>query len=151
MRYDKLPLVLKRYSFDEKMRVLQYYSRQLMNINVVKLDNNKPMAWELETFLLLSIKADEYQHKNFKGKNINEFFKIINCIKEYQHPILLSKLDSPQFADFLFIALGSTQFDIQSFNIYKYYRYNYFFNYADKDINMKSEFLENLALTINCF
>ena len=151
MQYDKIPLVLKRYSFDEKMRVLQSYSRQIMNINGISLDDNKPMAWELEIFLLFSIKADEYQYKNFKGKNINEFIKIINCIKEYQHPILLSKSDSSQFGDFLFIAYGSIQFDIQSYIFYKYYRYNYFFNYVDEVINMKFEFFKKFGIDYQLF
>lgn len=126
MKYDRLPVILKRYLFDEKMRVLQYYSKQIMDINGIKLKNEQPMAWELETFLLFAVKADEYQTKYFRGKNINQSIKMINCIKNYQHPVLTSKVNTIKFADFLLIALGSIQFDLQSFNIYKYYRYNYF-------------------------
>ena len=29
MDYERLPVILKRYSFIEKMRVLQYYSKHL--------------------------------------------------------------------------------------------------------------------------
>ena len=136
MKYDRLPVILKRYLFDEKMRVLQYFSKQIMDINGIKLKNEQPMAWELETFLLFAVKADEYQTKDFRGKNINQFIKMINCIKNYQHPVLTSKVNTIKFADFLLIALGSIQFDLQSFNIYKYYRYNYFFHQISLNLQL---------------
>ena len=56
MDYERLPVILKRYSFIEKMRVLQYYSKQIMNINGIELTSGQPMAWELETFLLFAKK-----------------------------------------------------------------------------------------------
>ncbi len=140
MDYDRLPIILKRYSFTEKMRVLQYYSKSIMDITGIKLVSEQPMAWELETFLLFAVKADEYNNDDFKGKNINHFIKMINCIKDYQHPILIDKAKTVEFADFLLIALGSIQFDLQTYNIYKYYRYNYFFTYVSDKINMKEEF-----------
>lgn len=34
MDYERLPVILKRYSFIEKMRVLQYYLKQ-MNITIM--------------------------------------------------------------------------------------------------------------------
>ena len=36
MDYERLPVILKRYSFIEKMRVLQYFSKQIMDINFPK-------------------------------------------------------------------------------------------------------------------
>ena len=44
-----------------------------MNINGIELTSGQPMAWELETFLLFAVKADEYNDNDFKGKNINKF------------------------------------------------------------------------------
>lgn len=151
MEYDKLLVILKRYLFEEKMRILQYFSKQIMDINGIKLKNDQPMAWELETFLLFAVKADEYQTKDFRGKNINQFIEMINCIKNYQHPVLTSKVNTIKFADFLLIALGSIQFDLQSFNIYKYYRYNYFFTYISKEVNMKEEFNNKFNVDYNSF
>lgn len=151
MKYDKLLVILKRYLFAEKMRILQYFSKQIMDINGIKLKNDQPMAWELETFLLFAVKADEYQTKDFRGKNINQFIEMINCIKNYQHPVLTSKVNTIKFADFLLIALGSIQFDLQSFNIYKYYRYNYFFTYISKEVNMKEEFNNKFNVDYNSF
>lgn len=151
MDYERLPVILKRYSFIEKMRVLQYYSKQIMNINGIELTSGQPMAWELETFLLFAVKADEYNDNDFKGKNINKFIEMINCIKEHQHPTLVNKIGTIEFADFLLIALGSTQFDIQTYNIYKYYRYNYFFTYVSDKIDMKKEFYKKFNVDYNSF
>ena len=151
MDYERLPIILKRYSFIEKMRVLQYYSKLIMNITGVELISEQPMAWDLETFLLFSVKADEYQNNDFKGKNIKQFIKMINCIKKHQHPILINKIGTVKFADFLLIALGSTQFDIQTYNIYKYYRYNYFFTYISDKIDMKQEFYKKFNVDYNSF
>ena len=151
MDYERLPIILKRYSFIEKMRVLQYYSKLIMNITGVDLISKQPMAWDLETFLLFSVKADEYQNNDFKGKNINQFIKMINCIKSHQHPTLINKIGTVEFADFLLIALGSTQFDIQTYNIYKYYRYNYFFTYSSDKIDMKQEFYKKFNVDYNSF
>lgn len=151
MEYNKLPAVLKRYLFDEKMRILQHYSKQIMNIKNIELNANQPMAWELETFLLFSVKACEYKFKDFKGKNANDFIQMINCIREYKHPILISNVGKTEFVEFLLIALGSTQFDIQTFSIYKYYRYNYFFNYVSDEINMKDEFYKKFKIDYELF
>ncbi len=146
MDYKKLPVILKRYSFDEKMRILMYYSLQLIDFNCLKINKNQPMPWELETFLMFSVKADEYQFKDFKGQNINNFSEIINCIRNYHHPFLLSKSETSEFVDYVLIAFGSTQYDCQSYDIYKYFRYNYFFNYTCPKISMKNEFYKKFGI-----
>lgn len=151
MDYERLPVILKKYSFIEKMRVLQYYSKQIINIHGIELTSGQPIAWELETFLLFAVKADEYNDNDFKCKNINKFIEMINCIKEHQHPTLVNKIGTIEFADFLLIALGSTQFDIQTYNIYKYYRYNYFFTYVSDKIDMKKEFYKKFNVDYNSF
>lgn len=151
VEYDRLPVILQRYSFDEKMRVLQYYSKQVMTINGVNLTAGIPLPWELETFLLFAIKANEYNNNNFIGKNINKFIDMINCIKDHQHPTLFEKGTSIEFADSTMIALGSTQFDIQSFIFYKYYRYNYFFSFTSNEIDMSEEFIKKFGIDYNCF
>ena len=48
MDYERLPVILKRYSFIEKMKVLQYYSKQIMNINGIELTSGQPMASKKE-------------------------------------------------------------------------------------------------------
>lgn len=151
MDYNKLPVILKRYSFEEKMRILQFYSRKLMDITGVELKKDQPLPWKLETFLLFSVKALEYQQKDFVGKNINTFINIINCIKNHQHPKSLMYAGTIKFVDLVVVAFGSTQFDIQSYNVYKYYRYNYFFNYVNEEVNMKKEFKNKFNVNYELF
>ena len=49
------------------------------------------------------------------------------------------------------IALGPTQLGIQSCSVYKYYRYNYFFNFTSNEINMRTEFKNKFEIDYNCF
>lgn len=151
MEYERLPIVLKRYNFEEKMRVLQYYSKNIMDLQGIKLVNEQPQPWELETLLLFSTKAIEYQNKDFKDKNINYFINMINCIKDYQHPALSNYVGNIKFADLIMICYGSIQFDLQSYNVYKYYRYNYLFSYQDNTINMPKEFFNKFGISYQTF
>ena len=47
--------------------------------------NNSALPWELETFLMLSVKSIEWKEEDFSGKNFKKFIEIINCIKDFQH------------------------------------------------------------------
>lgn len=62
MEYNDIPRTLKRYSFVEKMNILQTWSRKTMNLNGV-IDRNErgktPFPWELETLLLFSVTSQE--------------------------------------------------------------------------------------------
>lgn len=143
--YMDICRMLKRYSFEEKMRICHKYSRDLIDVNgdidVISL-HEKIYPWELETFLLLSIKATpEYQFGDFNGKNINKFIRMINGIRNYEHPSLVDRHGDISFADFFIVAAGLIQFDIQESKRYKMYRYNYIFNFINEKIDMKREFL----------
>lgn len=141
--------ILKRYSFDEKMRISNHYSRQVININGdIEVDRmlDKIHPWELETFILMSIRATpEYNHGDFQGKNLNKFLKIINAIRAYEHPKLSSKHDSIHFGEHFMVATGLIQFDIQESKHYKMYRYNYIFNFVNDNVNMTQEFLNKFG------
>ena len=85
MEYSRLGTVLKRYSFDEKMRIAQDYSQKTINSEGMIGTNkwtNEAFPWELETFVLFAVNAIEYDNKDFKGKNVRKFIEIINCIRE---------------------------------------------------------------------
>ena len=142
MDYETLPTVLSRYSFNEKMRVCFYYSKNLMTIpdGILHGDEliGKPLPWELETFLMLAVKNTEWRDDDFCGNNIKKFIKIINCIKDFQHSSL--KCDANFRADLFFIVTGLTQFDIQGFLLYKLYRYHYYFTFKNDNIDMNEEF-----------
>lgn len=149
MKYDTIPIILKRYSFKEKMNILQMYSIKIMSINGVELKNDMPLPWELEIFLLFSVEALEYQQKTFVKHN-NVFIDIINCIRNYIHPKISNCFDD-KLVDSISVTLKSTQIDIQSYNIYKYYRYDYFFNYVNDKVNMKDKFKNKFGVEYESF
>lgn len=145
LQYEDICRMLKRYSFSEKMRICNVNSRKLMEISgCISIDKVQKYAlcpWELETFLLLSIKASpEYQDKNFIGKNYNVFVKMINGIKNYDPVELIEKSKDNEFLMYVLCTYGLLEFDIQEFVFYKMFRFNYIFNYCDEKIDMKSIF-----------
>lgn len=146
IKYMDICRMLKRYSFEEKVRVCNCHSRMLMSITGdidVKQIIGKVYPWELETFFLLSIKATpEYNNENFLGKNIKIFNKMINGIRNFIHPSLMKKYANNTFTDYYIVATGLTQFDIQESFYYKLYRYNYIFNFVNENINMPKEFVK---------
>lgn len=145
MDFNKIPVVLKRYSFKEKMRICNNNSRLLIDINgLTNIDklNGKALPWELETFALLALISNkEYDNQTFiTPKKFKQFTNIINCIKSYTPPKLLEDTQSIRFIENLLIVLGNTQFQVQEYAIYKLFRYNYFFNFKNKNIDMILEF-----------
>lgn len=144
MNYYDIPRYLKRYQFPEKMRVLHHFSKQLLehsgNSSIEKMMQSAH-PWELETLLLFSLKSTpEFSDNNFEGKNINKFIDMINGVRDFQHPLQEKKIGSIHFADYIMVVLGLSQFDIQEFLPYKYYRYSYIFNFTNDNLDMKSLF-----------
>lgn len=147
IEYKKLIKILKRYSFDEKMRVCNVYSKKIINIQgKMKIGSDilgQIYPWELETFLLIAIKTTpEYAQGNFKGKNIRQFIKMINGIRDFRHPKLEEKRNGDSFVEYLLSSISLLQLEIQKENLYKLYRYNYIFNFSNKAIDIKKVFKE---------
>lgn len=145
--YKDICRMLKRYSFDEKIRICNHYSRMLLDVNgdvsVEKMTKYSIYPWELETFLLLAIKATpEYKFDNFQGKNINKFLGMVSGIREFVHPEIEKLGENIKFADYFMVATGLIQFDIQEAKHYKMYRYSYIFNFCNDVIDMKQIFKE---------
>lgn len=61
MKYEKIPTILKRYSFDSKMDFLMMLSTKQMGYYQNELKLDLPLPWYLETFLLFALKAEEWQ------------------------------------------------------------------------------------------
>lgn len=147
MEYKDIPRTLKRYSFEEKMNILQIYSRRTMNLNGIinKNETGKfPFPWELETLLLFSITAQEWREGRFTSKDRN-FTDMINCIRNYQHPIVDELKETTDFISKLFVAIGSTQFEAQEYPYYKLYRYYWYFSFANSKVNMPEIFQQKLG------
>lgn len=147
MEYKDIPRTLKRYSFEEKMNILQIYSRRTMNLNGIinKNETGKfPFPWELETLLLFSITAQEWREGRFTSKDRN-FTDMINCIRNYQHPIVDELKETTDLISKLFVAIGSTQFEAQEYPYYKLYRYYWYFSFANSKVNMPEIFQQKLG------
>lgn len=138
--------MLKRFSFEEKMRVLHEFSKRVMSpTGLIEMDEltKLPLPWELETFLLFSIKSKEWKNDSFSGKNEKHFFNAIKSIRNHFPPFLeqLEQANGPSlFEERLIMAVSAVQFDIQEYYVYKLYRYNYYFSFINENINMPELF-----------
>lgn len=154
MEFNKIPVVLKRYSFKEKMRICTEYSRMLVDIkglNFVENINGKVLPWELETFSLFAVlSTNEYDNRTFSSKKSRkQFIDIINAIKGYIPTTF--DLSNNEFLDNFIIVAGLTQFQPQELFILKYHRYNYFFNFKNDKVDMPSEFSKKFGSAYNDF
>lgn len=153
--YSDICRILKRYSFESKISICNQYSRKLIDesgdLNIKDMLNSI-FPWELETFLLLCIKATpEYNDETFNGKNEKVFLKMINAIRNYEHPSLYEKHEDVSFADYFIPATGLVQFDIQEPKHYKMFRYNYIFTYTNEKIDMKKIFKDFYGISYDEF
>ncbi|BCD26882.1 hypothetical protein BC30090_p306 (plasmid) [Bacillus cereus] len=156
MDFERIPILLKRYDFREKMNVCQAHSKELMSISgLISIDEwrGKALPWDLETFALFSvITLGEYSDRRFddiKGKK--QFAKIINAIKDYRPPKLEMAQDNNRFLDYFMIVTGLNQFQIQEDIGIKIYRYSYIFNFENKNLNMKQQFTEKFGCSYDEF
>lgn len=145
MEFKKIPVILKRFNFEEKMRICTEYSRALLDVDgLISFNelNGKPLPWELETFALFSIiSKNEYDNRYFKDrKSLKQFSNIINCIRNYLPPALVNNKQNIKFLDYFVLSTGLTQFQLQESFLFKYYRYSYFFNFQNDKIDMGVQF-----------
>lgn len=151
IEYKDICKKLKRFSFDEKMRICQLSSWNTINARG-EMKNlysaaTQPLPWEIETFLLMAIKATpEYAQGNFKNKNERVFRKMINSIRFYRSKKLENSLNTGDFVMYATTSINLLQFDIQRDNFFKMYRYNYFFNFCNENIDMRSKFIEHFKV-----
>lgn len=147
MEYSDLLTTLKRFSFEEKMRMAQNFSRRTFTPKgVVDVDTMReiPSPWELETFVLFAIKAEEWKYDAFKGKNHRKFEQIINCIRD-ENPPIMEMADGEGFLTWFLAVTASVQLEIQEYYPFKMFRFNYFFSFVNEKINMPAIFREKFG------
>ena len=146
-QYDRLPALLKRYSFDEKIRICYEYSSKILqkgNLRNPESLQGLPLPFTLETFLMLSVEATEYQNRTFSDKKEHRhFFDMINAIWHHT-PHKLVNLKSQDFIDWYLSLAPLTQFFYQQNYWILYYRYHYFFTFKSEQIDVPAHFY-------NCF
>lgn len=128
---------LKKYSFESKMEKCQKYSEERLGLFVINIldDMDKiPLPWELEAFTVLSIQAKEW-----RNNELDEvvFRKAINTIRDFV-PEKFKKSEE-KFRD-IFLITGGNQFRVQRDFSRELYRYNYYFNFSNEDIDVKKSF-----------
>ena len=124
------------------MAFCQKYSTYIMSSS--KLDFiNKPNAiypWELEVFAEFSLFADAPRaKKSLQMDGEGEFIKIINIIRNYQHPFLRQQKNL-NFANSFVMITGLQQFKSQENILDRLYRYNYFWSFSNEKIDMPNIF-----------
>lgn len=137
--------ILKEYPFIEKMHFCQKNATSIMSS--WKLDfidkSNVVYPWELEIFVELSLFAEAPQTiKSVRADNGAEFIKIINAIRNYNHPSLKKK-ENIDFVNSLIMVMGLQQFKAQESILERLYRYSYFWGFCNDKINMPQTFLDN--------
>ena len=144
--YMRLPTILKRYRFEDKLRHTETHSRKLMNPDV----HGNPsklrellLPWELECFVSLSIKACEWKYDSLDETH---FIQMMNGIRDAYHPELQKKEESSQFSLWFMMVTSATQFDYSESFWHKLYRCAYYFSYISDKINMPEEFLKKFGI-----
>lgn len=142
MEYNDIEKFLKRISFDEKMAFSSMHSTKLIELHFDNSSSKNKFLksvypWELETFILFSIKSDEWKNNELSNE---DFTKIINAIRIKSDVFLSIKTNEYSLLEKIFIPSAANQFEWQR-NIYMpLYRYNYYFNFSNDKINMREEF-----------
>lgn len=141
---------LKRFSFEKKMAICNQYSQILLepagNVKIKNIIKNVS-PWELECFVMLSIKATpEYAAGDFDGKNNKHFINMINGIRNADNSALVAYEGTEEYIHYLMATTGLLQFDIQEDIRYKLYRYTFFFDFCSDVINMREVFHQKFGI-----
>lgn len=156
MKFQEIPLHLKRYSFESKMNTTAAYSRLVMDVRGLKpVEKLRSMylPWELEVFGLFSVIFDgEYSYNRINDrKNIKKFNEFMLSIREYVQPEFLDKYGKYAFIDYFMMVTLLTQAPLQEDVFYRYYRYQYIFSFSNDIIDMEHEFLEKFGVSFRRF
>ncbi len=141
MTLDGIIEILKNYCFDNKMELCY----KLCLAEYRKYKNKKfgevfVYPHELEVFAVLSILAKyENEKKLIDGDFMPVFNEMINLIKKFVPPAYKLGIKNIRY----YVSnLQINQFSLQEDYFINFYRYNYFFNFCNNRIDMKSEFFK---------
>lgn len=154
MDYNDISKYLKRYSFSSKMGISQKYSRKIitpMGIIPIEEMSKGILPWELETFVLFAVEAEEYNDEDIFVKNESRFLETVNAIRARKQTDDLKMSGTKNLVAEMLIRYGLTQFELQEHQDYKYFRYHYFFNYQSEEdgVDIKKEFMEKFGVEYN--
>jgi len=147
-QYNNLPILLKRFSFEEKMGIATIYSSHaiLFSRKLRKASNRTGvLPWCLETFVMLAMEAKEYTDGNFKGKNENKFIKMYNAIWDASAVVSRMPCGRFDFFDIFMAVTALNQFHVQESPWIRQYRYWCIFNDNSGPIHMETVFKQKMG------
>lgn len=141
MNYNDIYRPLSRTSFSSKMAKAFYASIATMSANG-QVDPERMIAlWlpdEIETFVLNSIVAKEYDDESMTDK---QFIDVMNAIRKYQPPEQYERLQSDQLK-WVLPTIGAVQFESQQYAIFRLYRHHCLFSFSNENIDVDKAFRE---------
>lgn len=140
---------LRKYTFESKMICAQIFSSRITGLDGISIESitkytNMIVPSEIETFTLFSIIYDDVSAN--KEMNLEVFSKFITGIRNYWNPKLDSYTSKESLATDLFMLMALQQFSVQGSFLFKLFRYNYFFTYANDEIDMSKLFREKFVV-----
>lgn len=83
--FDRLPVLLKRFSFLEKMRIACIYSSKAIKYNpMTDRKVSKPFPWSIEVFVMMSVAGKRFVKGVFFNISQNDFLASVFL---YHEPI----------------------------------------------------------------
>ena len=133
--------VLRDYTFDSKMLMSQHISSRIMNGSAVDMERayrENIMPWELEIFTAYSVLYNDDSAVN--DLDLATFAHLITYIRNYWDKAWTELEASGGYPEAFMIRSAIQQFPVQGVYLQKLFRYSYFFNFQNANLDMKSEF-----------
>lgn len=146
--FSEIQEALKNNSFESKMNLSQIESAKSMDpsgsflYDPTRLEG-KVFPWEIEAFTILSCMSLESDDS--KSLERRKFVDSINYIRNYVDSNLIKYKGTDALAEWFAITCSQVQFECQKNYMFLFYRYNYYFNYVNNALNMKSLFKEKFG------
>lgn len=149
--YAKLPILLKRFSFSEKMKMANFCSSHaIYNSGDRPHDRlTKTLPWCMETFVMLSMDADEFANEDFSDKNYVKFEKMHDAIWKATATVYGTPCGRFEPMDVFLAVTGQVQFQLQESSWIRKYRYWKIFNDDSEPVFIKSIFKQKLGAEYN--
>ena len=105
MEYNRIPVVLKRYSFASKMQACTIESMKTMDFMSTvspEILRTLILPWDIETFVIFAVKAQEYNNLDIRDKNGKYFYEIMqtSVYKGYKRDKIEMRGDRAEISDF---------------------------------------------------
>lgn len=144
--------MLRNYTFNSKMLMSQYISSRIMNGSEVDIERaciENVMPWELEIFTAFSV---IYNDEGAENKlDFATFEYLILYIRTYWDKAWTELEALGDYPEAFMIRSAIQQFPVQGVYLQKLFRYSYFFNFQNSNLDMKGEFYKKFSTDYSTF